>query len=126
MTVTAKIGDVVIGILYERSDGSIVKTYGWDGTDKIVSYYDEVTYGYANAEEFSTWKPRRDLDDFPNAKDPILPYDFDLCWDIKYTSQLKRALQTDHPDKTEMLEMMIAHNITMQQVMSYIENDDID
>jgi len=30
--------------------------------------------------------------DFPNAKDPRLPYVFDLFWDLKYTSELKREL----------------------------------
>jgi hypothetical protein len=111
--VQARIGSVVIGIFYERPDGSIVKTYGWDGTDKIVSYYDEVKYGYAHTEEFETWKPRQDLNDFPNAKDPILPYEFDLCWDIKHTSQLRKTLENDHPDKNEILEMMESYGITI-------------
>lgn len=128
MTVTAKIGDVVVGALYERSDGSIIRTYHWDGTEKTISYFDETmkkSYS-ADLKEFNTWKLRCDLHDFPNPKNPLLPYDFDLCWDIQYMSQLKRALQHNHPDKNEILEMMIIHNITIQQVMSYIENDDIE
>lgn len=114
MPVTAKIGDVIINCLYERPDGSIVRIYGWDGTDKIVSYFDEkMEYGWAYHEVFKTWKPRQDLYDFPNPSDPLLPYDFDLCWDIQYMSQLRRALFNDHPDKAEILEMMELHNIKL-------------
>jgi len=125
MSITVRVGGVVLGALYERPDGSIVRTYHWDGTEKTVSYVDETLKNSrcVNLEEFSTWQLRNDLYDFPNPTDPLLPYDFDLCWDIQYTSQLKRALQYDHPDKDEILEMMVIHNITIQQIMSYVEND---
>lgn len=115
MPVTVKVGGVIIGGLYERPDGSIVRTYGWDGEDKIVSFFDEtMKYDWAYYEVFKTWKPRQDLRDFPNPSDPLLPYDFDLCWDIQYMSQLKSALFFDHPDKAEILEMMKIHNITLR------------
>ncbi len=110
-----KVGNIVIGILYERPDGSIIKTYGFDCMNKIISYFDEtLEHGYsASLEEFETWKPRYDLNDFPNAKDPILPYEFDLIWDIKYTSQLKRELENNHPDKEEIIEYMKKSGISI-------------
>jgi len=115
MSITVRVDDVVIGALYERPDGSIVRTSHWDGTEKTVSYVDETLKNSrcVNLEEFSTWKLRNDLYDFPNPTDPLLPYDFDLCWDIKYMSQLKKALFNDHPDKAKILEMMAIHNITI-------------
>jgi hypothetical protein len=53
--------------------------------------------------EYWTWKHRRDLTDFPNAKDPLLPYVFDLFWDIKHLSELKRALANPYFDDIDAL-----------------------
>jgi hypothetical protein len=40
------------------------------------------------------WQIRHDVQDFPNAKNPRLPYAFDLLWDLKYYSQLKGSVLT--------------------------------
>jgi hypothetical protein len=97
---TAKIqgtsDSLVIGGYYEIPDGHIVLTHGWNGTDKTVSYYfdDDKEMYSALPSQWETWKLRRDLQDFPNARDPRVPYVFDLNWDIKTRSQLLNALKT--------------------------------
>lgn len=104
-----------IGIHYELPDGRIAYTYGWSGKENLVSYYFDDGNGgrTVSIDEFQTWKPRRDLGDFPNARDPRLPYVFDLFWDIKYMSQLKRELSWGHRDEKEIREIMRDHNIVL-------------
>jgi hypothetical protein len=115
-------GNEVVGILYELPDGRIANTYGFsknwlqeDGTRStaILYYFDDGRGGRrATNEEFQTWKPRRDLYDFPNARDPKLPYEFDLLWDFKYASQLV-ANVVGHPDEIAIRDSMKFHNITI-------------
>ena len=83
---------MIIGGFYELSDGTIVKTYGWGGESRILSYRTEEECLSIHESETENWKYRPDLKDFPNAKDPILPYVFDLQWDLKWESQLIREL----------------------------------
>lgn len=107
--------EIVIGIHYELPDGRIVYTYGFNDVEKTVQYYFDDDKGgrTANYAELNKWKPRRDLKDFPNAKDPRLPYVFDLFWDIKYMSQLKNELARGHKDENEIKEKMREHNIVL-------------
>lgn len=104
----------IIGIHYELPNGKIARTYGWNGVDKTVRYYFDDGKGARTATqaEFDTWKPRRDLEDFPNARDPKLPYVFDLLWDIKYMSELRREL-VDHDDRDAIMEQIRQHNIEL-------------
>lgn len=103
--------DVYINVLHEMPDGKIVRTYG--ANKFSVSYFDnERNYGNVCIKDYLTWKLRRDLKDFPNAKDPILPYVFDLHWDIKYLSDLIRFLP-GHDDEDEIRELMVKHNISI-------------
>jgi len=96
--INIKVDDICVGIHYERPDGTIVKTFSCNTMTKLVGWRDDDTHeGEVSFDEFRNWKARRDLKDFPNAKDPILPYDFDLIFDLKYTSQLKQVLKND-PD----------------------------
>jgi hypothetical protein len=83
---------MIIGTFYELSDGTIVKTYGWGGESKIVSYRSENQHYNTHEHSTKDWKHRPDLHDFPNAKDPVLPYVFDLMWDLKTEEQLKYEL----------------------------------
>lgn len=89
-----------IGIFYELPCGRIANTYGFDGTGKRVHYYFDDGKGSHTADlnAFNTWKARPDLKDFPEARDPRLPIEFDLFWDIKYQSDLKRAIDNSHDD----------------------------
>ena len=104
-----------IGIHYELPDGRIAYTYGWSGTEGTISYYFDDNKGgrTVTQDEFNTWKPRRDLKDFPDARDPRLPYVFDLFWDIKCVSQLKRELSWGHEDEKEIRKRMREHNIVL-------------
>jgi len=105
-----------IGIYYELPNGKIVYTHSYmgNGIKNTISYYfdDDEGSKTVDQDEFDTWKPRKDLKDFPNAKDPRLPYVFDLYWDIKYTSQLKQELSLGHPDEKEIREKMKELNIS--------------
>jgi len=104
----------IIGAHYELPDGRIARTFGYNGIKKIVSYYFDDGKGrrVATQDQFDTWKLRRDLEDFPNARDPLLPYVFDLLWDIKYMSDLKQQLH-DHPEKDDIIHYMKKHGIEL-------------
>lgn len=102
-----------IGIHYELPDGRIAFTYGWNGRDNTVSYYfdDDSGAHEVHQDEFNTWKPRHDLSDFPNARDPRLPYVFDLFWDIKRVSQLRLELARGHSEDSAIRKMAREHGI---------------
>lgn len=105
---------VTVGIFYEMPNGQIAYTYGFDDKKKVVSYrLDGDTTGRSvTYEEIKTWNPRPDLSDFPNASDPKLPYLFDLNWDIKYMSDLRRVLASGHPQLGEIKRAMQKYKIT--------------
>lgn len=105
-----------IGIFYELPNGKIAKTIGWNKVQKIIIYYFEgLPFTTVSEDEFQTWKPRTDLKDFPNAKDPRLPYIFDLYWDIKYTSELEYILaEEDHEDLEDIKDEILAQGLETQ------------
>jgi len=109
---------VIVGSFHEVPDGRIVKTFGWTGRDQQVKYYfDDGQYGrIASLDEYLTWKHRPDLDDFPNARDPLLPYEFDLWLDIKHTSELRRLLGEGGGDREKALELMERHGVVMPDI----------
>ena len=98
-----------IGIYYELPNGKIAYTYGWNGIKKEVSYYFENEKPRVVTENvFQTWKPRKDLKDFPNSKDPVLPYDFDLYYDLKRMSDLIDFVdQEDNPEVLQHLRSLV-------------------
>lgn len=102
---------IVIGTFYELPCGKIARTFSSGPTG--VGYYldDGNPSKVISAQEIvESWLLRRDLKDFPQARDPILPYCFDLFWDIKYTSELKRVLASkDHDDYEQVLAMAKDH-----------------
>lgn len=106
----------VIGVLYETPDGRIARTFSWSGRTGMVGYYFDDGEGERKAPEAEclTWKRRSDLNDFPNARDPRLPYVFDLLWDIKHMSGLRRILKEGHEDEAEIRELMVDHNIQLE------------
>lgn len=108
--------DITVGIYYELPDGKIAFTYGFDGRKKVVSYYFDDAKGGRSVDYETlnkTWRPRRDLSDFPNARDPRLPYYFDLMWDIKYTSEMRAALADGHEDSQAIRAKLAEHNIKL-------------
>lgn len=105
---------LVIGLFYELPDGRIALTSGWTSATGTVSYAfdDEVGLRSIHESLISDWKPRRDLSDFPNARDPRLPRDFDLYYDIKWLSQLRAELP-GHDSEDELRELMLKHQIVI-------------
>ena len=105
--------DEVVGIFYEKPDGTIVQTYGFNDFGKTVLCYcykmepQEVSYA-----EFKTWKPRADLIEFPGCDDDdkSLPYVFDLLYDIKTRGDLKRAIREKH-NKKRLLALMDSEGV---------------
>ena len=93
-----------IGILYELPDGRIARTTGWSGRTSLVTYHfdDDQPSRLVSDSEFQKWQPRFDLADFPNARNPRLPYVFDLHWDIKHASELRDALAHGHDDLADL------------------------
>lgn len=105
---------IVIGAFYELPDGRIARTYGWGGKTEMVSFYfdNDKPRVPVHVSETVDWKIRRDLSDFPNARDPLLPYSFDLHWDIKHRSELLQVLgDGDHDDIDEIRAMVREHKI---------------
>lgn len=104
----------IIGLHYELPDGRIARTYGWGGLKRTVFYYFDDAHGgrTASEDEWTTWVLRDDLRDFPNAKDPRLPYSFDLVYDAKYRSQLVQIFKEGKEDDT-LIEMMAEHGIEL-------------
>lgn len=92
--------EIVIGIFYETQNGEIVYPYQWSGSDNTVGYS---SFGkkskVCHIDKTKNWKPRRDLNKFPDDPDTRLPYYFDLYWDIKWLSELKHYL--DDPESQE-------------------------
>ena len=98
-----------LGSYYETDTGEIVYVFGVrDG--KLMYFYEddrvhtpEVTVDHLHKH----WK-LTDLRDFPNARDPRVPYVFDLFWDIKYLSELKHELAKEDCEET-LWEKAIEH-----------------
>ena len=86
---------IVIGTFYELGNGEITKTYGSNSVKRTISHYFDGHENYAVTlyPDTRDWKKRDDLKDFPDSKDPRLPYVFDLFWDIKQESELKKLMQ---------------------------------
>ena len=101
---------VHINRFFKKPTGAIIKTYIF--SDGRVGYYDnDKCCGDVSIEEYKTWE-LLDIADFPNARDPKLPYVFDLRWDLKYMSDLSREINY-HPEKVEILNMMKKYNIKL-------------
>jgi hypothetical protein len=89
---------IVIGAYYEMPDGTVARTHGWDGAARTVAYALDDDAGprtAAAADVEGSWRRRPDLSDFPDARDPSLPFVFDLHWDAKRRSDLVALLAGD-------------------------------
>ena len=93
---------LVAGNYYELPNKTIAYAYGFSGKDALhVMYFcdeDGNSWKQSQCYVLKFYKHRPDLQDWPNAKDPKLPYEFDLHWDIKRVSQLKEALKYEPTD----------------------------
>lgn len=108
--------DFIVGVLYELPSGKIARSFG-SGPSGVQYYFDDGKGGHlASHEEVKAWKHRADLNDFPNARDPRLPYTFDLHWDIKHRSELVQALADGHEDRQDMLKAVVQHQVDLGKV----------
>ena len=117
---TDRIVNAVIGAFYELPDGRVAKTYGWSGTSRRVAYFFDSDAPPASIFEDNMidWKRRPDLSDFPNARDPRIPTEFDLYWDIKHMSELERVLQArDHDDIEEICALVVAYGLAVDETL---------
>ena len=108
--------DIAFGCFYESPDGRILRTTGWSGATRLVHYNFDDGQGTrtAQAAEYQAWKRREDLADFPNARDPRLPYDFDLLWGVNRRSQLVELLRNAEEAPT-VREVMARHGIELTE-----------
>ena len=113
----------VVGIFYSTPFG-IVKTYGfttkedgqkhilWYKLKKVKNFRNYYENGSTIAIDTGTWS-RLDISDFPDSADPVLPYVFDLYYDIKRMSQLRAAFR--YEDTDELLDLMRKNGITFKK-----------
>lgn len=100
-----------IGAYYSTPFG-VVNTYSWDGREKTIGWLKiRKAKGFCNFYEFGSTKEedakdwvKLNVEDFPESVDKRLPYVFDLIFDIKRMSQLRRAFRNE--DRRELLELM--------------------
>jgi len=106
--------EVNIGRYYERPDGVIVYILGYNSSTNLVMCREEGELtDNVMKRIFDTWIIRKDLKDYPNSKDPILPYVFDLFWDIKRISELKQLIQAGGEEIEEIKRIMKEENIKL-------------
>lgn len=125
---TEKREDVVIGGFYELPNGRIAKTYGWNGITRMVAYYFDTDEprGQVSEADIKSWKRRFDLHDFPNARDPLLPYEFDLLWDIKHMSELENVLSEGiHEDIKEIRSLVSKRGISVDESLLRAKNSHV-
>lgn len=101
---------VHIGTFYEnKRTGTILKCIGW--VNGRASLYPEnrprqrVKHQSVTPEELSSkFRHRPDLKDWPNAWNPLLPYVFDLNWDMKCESDLVReCIESGHSEEYDRI-----------------------
>ena len=123
MTTTVAQPDFIVGALYELPTGTIARSFG-SGPNGIQYYFDDSKGGrLASHEEVKAWKHRADLNDFPNARDPILPYVFDLEWDIKFRSELVQVLTDGHPQEKAIIDAVIRNNVDLGKLPKFLAED---
>lgn len=114
MSFKAVTPEIVVGAFYELPCGKIARTYGHTKESEVLFYFDDGQGGRTEKDDvvLRTWKQRNDLSDFPNARDPRLPYVFDLFWDIKHQSELQEILNDpDHDFHEEVMQMAKEHQL---------------
>ena len=111
-----------VGVFYSTPFG-IVRTTAWDGrhtppliswtkirkTKRFNNFYE---HGQISKDETADWV-KLSIDDYPESVDPVLPYSFDLFFDIKTMSGLRRAFKYENSDK--LLDMMRNHGVRFEK-----------
>lgn len=97
-----------LGAYYATDTGEIVYAYGVRDGTVMYRYEDDTDTPEVTLDDVNERWKLTDLRDFPNARDPRLPYVFDLFWDIKYLSELKHELAKEDCEKA-LWEQAIEH-----------------
>lgn len=97
-----------LGSYYETDNGEIVYVFGVRDGTVMYRYEDDTDTPEVTLDDVNERWKLTDLRDFPNARDPRLPYVFDLFWDIKYLSELKYELAKEDCEET-LWEKAIEH-----------------
>jgi len=101
--------NIRVGTYYEDPNGNIAYSYIWNKQQLTLRYEDDTVVNVTE-NELGEWKERIDLQDYPNSKDPVLPYVFDLLFDLKRMSDLKDYINRYGKDD-DLEEIMKNHNI---------------
>jgi hypothetical protein len=100
---------ITVGTYYENQKGEIAYSYMWNKQHLTLRYEDDTVVNVTE-NEIGEWKERRDLQDYPNSKDPVLPYVFDLFFDLKRMSDLKDYINR-YGKNDDLEEIIKNHNI---------------
>jgi hypothetical protein len=107
-----------IGCFYETPFGTVF-TYGigidyvsWYKIKRTKRFKNIYQHGHTKRIDTTEWI-RKKIEDFPDSADPVLPYVFDLYYDIKTMSQLRAAFRFE--DRGELLDLMRVHEITFKK-----------
>jgi len=107
---------VIIGGFYRMTDGRIICTYG--GGSDFVRWYTNGPResGQSTRDEMDEWEYLEGMQDFPDAEDPRLPYDFDLWWDVHTLSQfLSEGSDAPGIDDPDVQEICRAYGIDLRK-----------
>lgn len=98
---------LMAGVYYLTETNNVIYSYGF--ADNCLLAYDDNNMSYKIASNVSsTLKLLNKVRDFPNAKNPRLPYEFDLHWDIKRTDELSKEI--NNPDLLSLLRSHVPKN----------------
>lgn len=121
-----------IGFFYRhKTTGEVVYTYEGGGRPMRISTQTEDRPGSPcrvmslKVEEFLRhYELMPEARDFPDAWDPRLPYEFDLWYDIKLTSELVRLLASAGTSEVEHLYRLCSQygvNVTPHNLHNYAQ-----
>lgn len=79
------------GAIYKRPDGTFVYVGRTQPPINVEFWSDDEVYHTTPYKDTADWERQPYLRDLPNAVDPLLPYEFDLHWDVKRLSHLHAA-----------------------------------
>lgn len=118
--IVIKVGDFYVGGYYSTPYGvvrvnhvdNVTKRLGWTSIRRTKGIRYKYQHGEKLIEHTKDWV-LLDITDFPESPDKQLPYVFDLLFDIKTMSQLRRELKNEH--KQELLELMKDYGIRFEK-----------
>lgn len=111
-----------LGKYYRMDNGEIAHIYGAERQDDIYTKYKYQCldiHGYRTPKEIDAqktkkWVEQPELTNIPGDKDPRIPYEFDLNYDLKTISDLQRALtHASIEEKNELHLLMKKYNISL-------------